>query len=125
MRPPYFGANDFTLQVLGDLGYHVLNADIDTFDWQHQSAGQISESVRIFKDGLDAGGSLVLAHDVHQYTVEDLVPAMINEIRARGLTGMFFFFSFFFLFFFSRRSLRRTDNKLKITARYILILLLL
>lgn len=92
MRPPYFGANDGTLQVLGELGYHVLNADIDTFDWQHQSPSEIGQSVQIFKDGLNAGGSLVLAHDVHQYTVEDLVPAMINEIRAKGLTGMFLFF---------------------------------
>ena len=112
MRPPYFGANDFTLQVLGDLGYHVLNADIDTFDWQHQSPSEIGNSVQIFKDRLNAGGSIVLAHDVHQYTVEDLVPAMINEIRARGLTGMFFFFLFFFssLFLLMSLNLRSAIN---------------
>lgn len=91
MRPPYLGANSFTLQTLGELGYHVLNRDIDTLDWQNQSPSTIGNSVQNFIDGLNAGGSITLAHDVHQYTVDDLVPAMINEISARGLQGELFF----------------------------------
>jgi hypothetical protein len=94
MRPPFFATNDLVLNTMRELGYHVIHADIDTLDWANQSEGGIEESVRRFRDGLNAGGSIALAHDVHFWTARRLTPAMIDEVRRRGLRGVYFRFSF-------------------------------
>ena len=87
MRPPYFAYNDQTLQTLGGLGYRAIQADIDTLDWQNNNPGSIGQSATIYANGLDSGGSISLAHDVHQTTAQSLVPAMISAIQQRGLNG--------------------------------------
>ena len=88
MRPPYFSTDSRVLSVLGDMGYHVIEADIDTLDWQNDGEDAIRTSVQRFKDGLDAGGSIELSHDVYERTADTLVQAMIDEINERGLKGM-------------------------------------
>lgn len=88
MRPPFFATNDLVLNTMRELGYHVIHADIDTLDWANQSEGGIEESVRRFRDGLNAGGSIALAHDVHFWTARRLTPAMIDEVRRRGLRAV-------------------------------------
>lgn len=88
MRPPYFSTNNLVLQTMAELGYHVITADIDTLDWANDSEQAIQTSVQRFKDGLNAGGSIELSHDVHQWTAEVLVQAMIDEVKRRGLRGM-------------------------------------
>lgn len=88
MRPPYFSTNDLVLQTMSELGYHVIQADIDTLDWANDSQAGIQTSVQRFTDGLNAGGSIELSHDVHQWTANVLVQAMIDEIKKRGLKGM-------------------------------------
>ncbi|KAF7548498.1 hypothetical protein G7Z17_g7003 [Cylindrodendrum hubeiense] len=85
MRPPFFSYNDQVLQTVGSLGYHVIIADIDTLDWENDSPEAIGESIRLFTEDLDAGGSIALAHDVHEQTVLTLAPAMIAAIQERGL----------------------------------------
>lgn len=89
MRPPYFSTNALVLQTMSDLGYHVIEADIDTQDWANDSPDAIQTSVTLFNQGLSAGGSIVLAHDVHAETASTLVPAMIAAIQAAGLKGEF------------------------------------
>ncbi|KAF3357139.1 Tip elongation aberrant protein 1 [Verticillium dahliae VDG1] len=39
MRPPFFAYNDDTLSILGALGYHVIDADLDTNDWRYNNLG--------------------------------------------------------------------------------------
>ncbi|KAM9877179.1 polysaccharide deacetylase family protein [Verticillium dahliae] len=63
MRPPYFAYNDDTLSILGALGYHVIDADLDTNDWRYNNLGN-ETAVGIFQQGLAAGGTIALAHDV-------------------------------------------------------------
>lgn len=87
MRSPYFAFNDFTLRTLGELNFHVIHASIDTLDWANDSQDAIGTSVQLFKDGLNQGGSIELSHDVHQWTANTLVQAMINELKARNLRG--------------------------------------
>lgn len=87
MRPPYFSYNDATLQTLGGLGYKVIHADIDTLDWENNNPDAIGNSIANFENGVDGGGSISLAHDVHETTVTYLVPAMIEAVQARGLRG--------------------------------------
>lgn len=87
MRPPYFAYNDQTLQTLGSLGYKVIHSDIDTQDWQNNTPDTVSNSISIYANGLDSGGSISLAHDVHQTSATQLVAGMIQAIQQRGLNG--------------------------------------
>ena len=80
MRIPYFAYNDAVLSTLGGLGYHIIQCDIDTLDWQDESTAP-----QTFQSGLDAGGTITLAHDPLEQTVDSLVPYMINAIKAKGL----------------------------------------
>lgn len=90
MRPPYLAVDGVVLQVMTDLGYHVVHASVDTKDYENDSPELIGRSLDKFRAELDAGGTIVLAHDVHQMTVVSLVQPMLDEIRARGLRGLFF-----------------------------------
>ncbi|KAI1843754.1 hypothetical protein JX265_001048 [Neoarthrinium moseri] len=84
MRPPYFSTSGVALETLGNLGYHVIHANIDTLDYNHND-DTIGVAVQNFEDGLNAGGSITLMHDVHAQTVHVLVQEAINRIKARGL----------------------------------------
>lgn len=92
MRVPYLMFNDAVLSAMSQLGYHVIGASIDTKDYENDDAGLIWRSFEKFRVELDTGGSIVLAHDTHFNTVEVLVDNMLEEIKARGLRGMFLFF---------------------------------
>jgi peptidoglycan/xylan/chitin deacetylase (PgdA/CDA1 family) len=81
MRIPYFSYNDAVLSTLGGLGYHIIQCDIDTLDWSSEA-----NAPSTFQAGLDAGGTITLAHDPLEQTVDNLVPYMINAIKAKGLT---------------------------------------
>lgn len=89
MRPPYLATNDVALGALGDLGYHVISCSIDTKDYENDDPSLIANSVNKFNDELNGGGSIVLSHDVHEQTVYTLAQAMLDEVKARGLTRMF------------------------------------
>lgn len=107
MRTPFLMFNDLVLVAMRDLGYHVISASIDTKDYENDHPDLIWRSFEKFRAELNAGGNIVLAHDVHQNTVEILLDNMVNEIRARGLRRMFlpsFLFSFFFFAFLSSGS---------------------
>ncbi|KAH7131543.1 polysaccharide deacetylase family protein [Dactylonectria estremocensis] len=88
MRPPFYDYSDRVLETIGSLGYHVIISEIDTKDWENTSSGSIQKSVDLFRANLDAGGSIALAHDVHQQTVQTLTPAMIASIQNQGLKGV-------------------------------------
>lgn len=88
MRVPYLSSNDAILAAMAELGYRVIGASIDTKDYENDDAGLIWKSFEKFRLELDAGGSIVLSHDTHFYTVETLVDNMLQEIRSRGLKGM-------------------------------------
>jgi peptidoglycan/xylan/chitin deacetylase (PgdA/CDA1 family) len=89
MRPPYLEVNDLVLQVMRDYDYRVISASVDTKDYENQDANAIvNTSFQLFLDQLNAGGSIVLAHDIHYWTVASLAERMLEEVRARGLRGL-------------------------------------
>lgn len=88
MRAPYFAVNDIVLGAMADLGYHIISTSIDTKDYKNNDPALIGNSVDKFVAGLNAGGSIVLSHDVHEQTVYTLAQAMLDEIKARGLTAV-------------------------------------
>ncbi|EGD91821.2 uncharacterized protein TERG_08038 [Trichophyton rubrum CBS 118892] len=88
MRVPYFAYSPLVLQTMADLKYHVIEADIDTKDYEHDTPDGVSVSVGFFRDGLNAGGSITLAHDVHQTTVDLLIQQLLDELKRRGLKAV-------------------------------------
>ncbi|KAF4425050.1 deacetylase [Fusarium austroafricanum] len=87
MRPPYFSFNTQTLRILGQLGYKVIIADIDTDDWRY-SFGGVEASLASYYTGLNKGGSIVLMHDVHQNTAQNILPRIIQATLGSGKRGV-------------------------------------
>lgn len=87
MRPPYLSYNSLTLKALGELGYKVIDADIDTLDWQYNAAHAVGQSLELFSTRLWNGGSIVLMHDIHRNTVANLVPLIIKRLSQSGKRG--------------------------------------
>lgn len=91
MRAPYLELSDDVLDVMDELGYRVVGASVDTKDYVYDDPDSSWRSFDRFLDGLDAGGTVVLAHDSHRSTAEILVEDMLGEIEMRGLSGEFAF----------------------------------
>lgn len=89
MRAPFFEYSDLVLQTMKELEYHVLDASVDTKDFENNTPEGVPESMRLFKEGLDNGGTIVLAHDVHRTTVQLLAQQMLDEVKRRGLRRMY------------------------------------
>lgn len=85
-RPPYFSTNDDVLDTVGELGYHVINAGVDTNDWK----GDYDAARQAFSQAVQQGswdgsaGKIVLAHDIHDRTVHELAAYMIEQARDAG-----------------------------------------
>lgn len=88
MRPPFLAVDGKVLSAVVNLGYHVIGASIDTKDYENNSPDLISRSFEKFRAELNAGGTIVLSHDVHEQTVYSLTRMMLEEIFARGLQRM-------------------------------------
>ena len=91
MRPPYSRCSpeNGCLQIMSDLGYHVVLYDIDTKDYKNASPNEIQTSKDIFDRALDSSKSsdsswLAIAHDVHEQTVHNLTEHMLKRLLADG-----------------------------------------
>ncbi|KAJ5796592.1 CAZyme family CE4 [Penicillium psychrosexuale] len=85
MRPPFLRHTPVVLGAMADLGYHVIGASVDTKDYENDNPDTNWVSFEKFKREVDAGGTIVLAHDSHQHTVEILVDNMLADVQRRGL----------------------------------------
>ncbi|KAF5975710.1 polysaccharide deacetylase family [Fusarium coicis] len=81
MRPPYFSYNANTLSVMKTLGYHVINADVDSLDWEYNTPAETNTALNLFKKGITNGGSIALFHDVHENTVRNLIPKVLDAVQ--------------------------------------------
>jgi peptidoglycan/xylan/chitin deacetylase (PgdA/CDA1 family) len=91
-RPPYGSCDGPCQEDLGELGYHVVNFNIDTKDYEHDSPHGIAESMDIFA-GMLAGNPadssyIVLSHDVYGQTTETLLPFMLEALVKRGFKAV-------------------------------------
>lgn len=91
MRAPYLMVTADVLAAMTQLEYHVIGASIDTKDYENDHPEHSWRSFEKFRAELDAGGTIVLAHDTHRTTVEMLVENMIGEIEERGYESKSFF----------------------------------
>jgi len=87
LRPPYESCNSACLADLGAMGYHVMNYDVDTLDWQEN----YPNSQQIFLNAIDSGkpatnSFIPLTHDIHNGTVHGFAQFMINNLKQMGYT---------------------------------------
>ncbi|KXJ90538.1 hypothetical protein Micbo1qcDRAFT_226531, partial [Microdochium bolleyi] len=88
MRPPYFDYNQTTLDIMGELGYKVIIADIDTRDWATNNATNYHTAVNNFREGVAKGGSISLMHDVHAGSINLILPEVIKIVLDKGLRAV-------------------------------------
>jgi len=88
MRPPYLSLGGVAAETLAELGYKIVEVDIDTQDWAEGPAGTIENSIEWYKGNLTAGGSLSLNHDPYQATADTFVPAIITYLATLGLKSV-------------------------------------
>ncbi|KAH7232005.1 hypothetical protein B0J15DRAFT_409457 [Fusarium solani] len=86
MRPPYLRYNTESMRVLGDLGYATIFSSITVDDEDLQQNPH--QAINNFVNGLNAGGTIALLHDTHPKMVDDMLPAIISAIQARGMRGV-------------------------------------
>lgn len=87
MRPPYFNCNANCLSALS--GYHIINTNLDTNDWQLNTANSIA-AVQNAIAGTNppyTPGWLPLLHDVHANTVNNVVGPIIDAFVNKGYTS--------------------------------------
>jgi peptidoglycan/xylan/chitin deacetylase (PgdA/CDA1 family) len=85
MRPPYLVCGAECLEHIGRMGYHVVWNDVDTFDWR----GDYNASLWIIYNSIGRSEAVThsfmpLQHDIHEKTVDVLVPYMIELIKQQG-----------------------------------------
>ncbi|KAI7765328.1 hypothetical protein LZL87_009857 [Fusarium oxysporum] len=90
MRAPYLECNAASgcLDEMSELGYHVLDQNIDTKDYENDSPALIQISKDRYSSGVSSNSDnnqyIVLAHDVHDQTVHNLTAFMIDTAQDRG-----------------------------------------
>ncbi|KAJ8125057.1 hypothetical protein O1611_g8583 [Lasiodiplodia mahajangana] len=83
VRPPYLETGGQFLNVMRQMGYSVINDDIDTGDWNNQSPAQ-SESL-FQRAGAGGNGHIPLMHETYQSTVTTLTNWLINWAKTNNL----------------------------------------
>ncbi len=75
-RPPFGDYSNTLIATCNELGYHVIQWDVDSLDWKDLSAGAIYDRVI----GQIKSGSIVLFHNNGKHTGEALEP-IIKELH--------------------------------------------
>ncbi|KAK3944325.1 hypothetical protein QBC46DRAFT_374995 [Diplogelasinospora grovesii] len=87
-RPPYATCSEECQRQMEEMGYHVVNFDLDTKDYENNTPDKIAHSIHKFSNALEAGrrgdSFLVLAHDVQKMTSQVLAGFMLEQIRRKG-----------------------------------------
>lgn len=77
-RPPYGSSSETVSRILRELGYTPVLWNVDTLDWKYKKGGKwVDHGMEQIKTRED---SLVLMHDIHATTVDN-VPQLISRIR--------------------------------------------
>ncbi|WZH47902.1 Chitin deacetylase 1 [Fusarium acuminatum] len=90
MRPPYGTCSRVSgcLDYVTKLGYHVVNWNLDTKDYENDSPAKIQTSKNTFSGGVSTDAKkhsyIELSHDTHEQTAYNLTAFMIKTLKARG-----------------------------------------
>ncbi|RPA75974.1 chitin deacetylase-like protein [Ascobolus immersus RN42] len=83
MRPPNGAAGGQVPNVMRQMGYRVINWDVDSGDWNNVGLGTSQQ--RYQQAGSGGQGHIVLNHETVAYTVQQLVPWVINWAKQNNL----------------------------------------
>lgn len=75
------------------LSYHVIYTNLDTMDWANTANIQPSKDIfynAITNSNTASSNFIVLSHDVHQTTVNELVQYEIDTLKAKGYRSKLF-----------------------------------
>ena len=78
LRPPFGSTNATVRQVAADLGYPIINWNLDTMDWRYRDPERI---YNVIMDNVE-DGSVILLHDIHGTTataMERVIPRLVEE----------------------------------------------
>ncbi|OJZ88742.1 carbohydrate esterase family 4 protein [Aspergillus luchuensis CBS 106.47] len=84
MRPPYLAYDDNVLEILQD--YHVIVTDLIIGDTEEHATAK--GTFKRFKNGVEEGHSILLAHDPVQMTVEELTEMMLQHLQDNGIKAV-------------------------------------
>lgn len=88
MRPPFGNCDSACQSDMANLGYHVINWNIDTLDYDNDDPSKIGTSMGIFDNAVSGDSSrnsyISLEHDVHEQTVVSLASHIIQTAHSRG-----------------------------------------
>lgn len=96
MRPPYSSCTGACQTDMAALGYHVTYFDVDTDDYNQDSASEIQNSKDWFKGNITANGAtaaggakwLDIQHDIHEQTANNLTEFMLKTLTDLGYKGV-------------------------------------
>lgn len=80
-RPPFGDYNDTVIQAANELGYHVIQWDVDSLDWKNYGVDSIIRTVTNHKHL--GNGSIILMHNGAKYT-KDALETMIINLKEQG-----------------------------------------
>ncbi|KAJ0107235.1 polysaccharide deacetylase family protein [Diaporthe amygdali] len=83
MRPPYLETGGSVTSVMKSLGYNIITDDIDTGDWNGQTAAQ--SQAKFQAAGASGNGHIPLMHETYSSTVNDLTTWLINWAKTNNL----------------------------------------
>ncbi|KLU82343.1 hypothetical protein MAPG_01416 [Magnaporthiopsis poae ATCC 64411] len=84
-RPPYTSCDEQCYSVLNELGYHVVDYNLDTLDWDVKSDSKAIFTKAMSSADPKANSYISLSHDVQEFTANGFVKSMIDQARAKGL----------------------------------------
>ncbi len=80
-RPPFGDYNDTVIKAAGELGYHVIQWDVDSLDWKDYGVDSIIHTVTNHKHL--GNGSIILMHNGAKYT-KDALERLIINLKEQG-----------------------------------------
>ena len=80
-RPPFGDYNDTVIEAANELGYHVIQWDVDSLDWKDYGCDSIIHTVTNHKHL--GNGSIILMHNGAKYTKYAL-EKMIIRLKEQG-----------------------------------------
>ena len=80
-RPPYGDYNDTLVNAANELGYHVMQWDVDSLDWKDYGADSIVS--KVLEHEHLGNGSIILMHNGAKYT-KDALPRVISGLQEKG-----------------------------------------
>lgn len=78
-RPPFGDYNDLLIQTARELGYYVIQWDIDSLDWKELGVEPVIDTV--VKN--TSSGSIILFHNNAKY-IKEYLPVVIQRLQEKG-----------------------------------------